>query len=177
VLNLLKSPAQMTRPRIPDGTRIYTIGDVHGRADLLSELFIRIDTHLGNCPSPRPVHVLLGDYIDRGPNSRGVLDLLINRRRQHTTLCLKGNHETYVPELLSDPSVLNSWRLFGGLSTLMSYGLIPPLNPTSAEHEELAEALRRAIPESHLKFFGGLPLTFTCGDFFSPMPVCGLVCP
>jgi serine/threonine protein phosphatase 1 len=146
--------------------RIYAIGDVHGRADLLSELFIRIDSDLQNRPSPQPVEVLLGDYVDRGPNSRGVLDLLINRRRQHTTLCLSGNHESYVAEFLSDPSVLNSWRQFGGLNTLMSYGLTPSLNPTSAEHEELAEALRRAIPESHLKFLGSLPLTFTCGDFF-----------
>jgi serine/threonine protein phosphatase 1 len=146
--------------------RIYAIGDVHGRADLLSELFFRIDAHLQNHPLNRAVQVFLGDYVDRGPNSRGVLDLLIDRRRQHSTLCLKGNHETYVGQFLNDPSALANWKQIGGLSTIMSYGITPSLNPTSAESEKLAVAFRHAIPASHLKFLSGLPLTFTCGDFF-----------
>ena len=146
--------------------RVYTIGDVHGRADLLSELFARIDTHLRVNPSPLPVQVLLGDYIDRGPDSRGVLDLLIRRRRQHRMLCLKGNHETYVAEFLSDPPALANWRQIGGLSTIVSYGVTPSLNGGSAEHNAIAQAFRQAIPEPHMKFLGGLPLTYTCGDFF-----------
>ena len=61
------------------GVRIYAIGDVHGRADLLEQVFTRIDTHIAAHPVDRPIQVLVGDYIDRGPNSREVLDRLIER--------------------------------------------------------------------------------------------------
>ena len=64
--------------RIPEGVSIYAIGDVHGRSDLLDRLFSRIDDDLVANPVPRPIHVFLGDYIDRGPDSYGVLDRLVS---------------------------------------------------------------------------------------------------
>jgi serine/threonine protein phosphatase 1 len=153
-------------PRLPAGVRIYAIGDVHGRADLLDQIFTRIDAHIASHPIVRPVQVLVGDYIDRGPNSRQVLDRLIEREATHEMVLLKGNHETFVFEFLRNPSILTSWSQFGALETLMSYGLKPSLNADAATQKELAAALQATLPKSHLGFLGGLQSSFGCGDFF-----------
>src|SRR6516225_8226778 len=82
-----------TRARLPDGIRIYAGGDVHGRSDLLDRVFCQIDRDLEKHPTPRAIEVFLGDYIDRGPDSLGVLDRLLERRQVREVACLKGNHE------------------------------------------------------------------------------------
>ena len=154
------------RPRLPDGTRIYAFGDVHGRADLLQQMFTVIDVDLARNPVNRSIEVFLGDYIDRGPYSNLTLDLLIERSRRRETVCLKGNHEAYFLELLSDPSKLDGWQQFGGFQTMMSYGILPPPNPDKAERLELIRKFRKAIPERHLTFLQNLKTSFVCGDFF-----------
>jgi serine/threonine protein phosphatase 1 len=164
--NVLTSKVQAARPRIPDGERIYAVGDVHGRADLLSALLGRIDADLTAHPIAQSVQVFLGDYIDRGPHSRAVLDLLIARRRRHVMLCLKGNHETYAAQFLSNPAVLSDWKHIGGMDTLLSYGVVPSAKDGRREQEATAEAFRRALPDSHRDFISGLALSFSCGDFF-----------
>ncbi len=146
--------------------RIYAIGDVHGCADLLDLMFARIDAHISAHPIGRPVQVLVGDYIDRGPNSRGVLDRLIERAKSNEMVLLKGNHEAFIIEFLRDPSMLQSWGQMGGLETLMSYGLTPPLNAEPSTQKELAIALQAALPKPHLSLLGGLQLSFSCGEFF-----------
>src|ERR1700683_1902874 len=93
--------------RVPEGVRVYAIGDVHGRADLLAEMFARIDDSLADFSAAKAIHIFLGDYVDRGPQSRQVLDLLIARRRQYNAVCLKGNHEGYLVEFLKHPAVLD----------------------------------------------------------------------
>ena len=150
---------------LPEGTRIYVVGDVHGRADLLERAFFRIDADLAGWQG-KSVHVFLGDYIDRGPDSRDVIDLLIARRLEHDAVLLKGNHETFVAEFLQNPATLSEWRQFGGLETLMSYGLRPSLKPDMTEQRELAAALGERLPEMHRQFLKSLALSFTCGDFF-----------
>lgn len=152
--------------RLPDGTRIYAVADIHGRFDLLDQLFGRIDLDLERRPIQRAIQVFLGDYIDRGPASREVLDRLIERSRTHEMVFLKGNHETFVYEFLENPAVLGEWRRFGGLETLLSYGLKPVLNPTPAEQMELAHTFANVLPESHLQFLKALKPWFSCGDFF-----------
>lgn len=155
------------RPRLlPEGVRVYAIGDVHGCADLLDEVFRRIDADVAAHPVARPLQILMGDYIDRGPNSRGVLDRLILRARTHEMVLLKGNHETFILEFLRNPSMLQSWSQMGGLETLMSYGLTPSLNADAAARQELARGLRAAVPKLHLNLLGGLPLSFSCGEVF-----------
>ncbi|MCI0599488.1 MAG: metallophosphoesterase, partial [Beijerinckiaceae bacterium] len=74
-------------PALPDGVRIYAVGDVHGRADLLRQLFARIDHDLKVRPGEQIIHVFLGDYIDRGKDSAAVLDLLIGRGETHRLVC------------------------------------------------------------------------------------------
>lgn len=165
MFSLLRSRTAVP-PRLPEGIRIYALGDIHGRADLLYDLFTVIDADLARSPIGRPIEVFLGDYIDRGPYSCQTLDLLIERSRSRETVFLKGNHEAYFLEVLNDASKIGDWRQFGGLQTLMSYGLNPPFSPTTAEQSELVNALLEVMPANHLPFLRGLKPSFTCGDFF-----------
>ena len=154
------------RPRIPKGIRIYAIGDIHGRADLLSETLQRINSSLAKSPATNPIQIFLGDYIDRGPASREVIDQLIKRGRKHRSVFLKGNHETYVHAFVTNPSVIRDWRYLGGLETLMSYNVTPSLSSDAAMEASLAVKFNRALPESHREFLGSLKPSFACGDFF-----------
>jgi len=163
---LFSAPAAPARPAVPEGVRIYAIGDIHGRADLLDRAFARIDEDLERRPVAQAIQVFLGDYVDRGPESAGVLERLIVRGQTHETLCLKGNHELYLLEFLENPSILKVWGQYGALTTLHSYGLKPTLNAGPEEQTNLAAALRQTMPESHLQFLAQLPLSFTCGDFY-----------
>jgi serine/threonine protein phosphatase 1 len=153
-------------PSVPAGTRIYAIGDVHGRADLLISLFERIDADLIADPIERPIQVFLGDYIDRGPASREVIERLIARKASHETVCLKGNHETFALEFLDDPGVLEDWRRWGGLETLLSYGVVSPGFSGLTDLDRLCTALNRAMPAEHVGFLANLETTYECGDYF-----------
>jgi serine/threonine protein phosphatase 1 len=166
MLGLLRSRRIVRKPRLPDGVRVYAVGDIHGRADLLKEMFAVIDADMARNPMDRAIEIFLGDYIDRGPYSRQTLDLLIARSRSRETVCLKGNHEAYCLEVLRDPAKLEAWRQFGGLQTLMSYGIKPSLNPSAAEQPGLIRALIEAMPRDHLRFLQDLKPSFLCGDFF-----------
>jgi serine/threonine protein phosphatase 1 len=165
VWNSRSSQNKRAAPRLPDGLRIYAIGDIHGCADLLEALLLQIDLDCTLHPSRRPIVVFLGDYIDRGPASREVLDLLLGCERTRETIFLRGNHDTFVHRFLSQPAVLDEWRLCGGLETLVSYGLEPSINPDFPEQTRLAKELAKSIPKRHLKFLESLGLSFNCGDF------------
>ena len=166
MLRFLRSRRTKTQPGLPDGIRIYAVGDIHGRADLLEQMFALIDADLASSPVSRSLEVYLGDYVDRGPYSGDTLDLLIERSRIRECVFLKGNHEAYLLEVLRDPTKLEDWRQFGGLETLMSYGIQPSLNPDAAEQTELIRKLIKAMPGRHLKFLRSLQPSFVCGDFF-----------
>lgn len=153
-------------PRVPEGVRIYAIGDIHGRMDLLDPLLKHIDLDLAKNPTPHVIEVFLGDYVDRGPSSREVLDRLVERSRTHRTIFLKGNHETLLTRFVTAPSILNDWQRVGGLETLISYGIMPPLNPGAPAQAGLAVAFDQALPDSHRKFLGDLKTSFVCGDYF-----------
>jgi len=154
------------KPKLPDGLRIYAVSDIHGRADLLQDVFAAIDYHLAHAGPARALHVFLGDYIDRGPASRETIDLLIDRSRRHQSVFLKGNHEAFMFEVLQDAGRLDAWKQYGGLQTLMSYGLVPSIKPDRDEQSELVYALRQSLPDNHRQFFANLRPSFVCGDFF-----------
>ena len=134
----LASKVSGTRPSVPLGRRVYAVGDIHGRADLLAAVFRRIDHDLKARPAAKTVQVFLGDYIDRGPHSRQVIDLLLARQREHEVELLKGNHEACAVQFLSDPTVLSQWRLIGGVNTLLSYGVIPKGRNNPQSQQEVA---------------------------------------
>lgn len=156
---------EVDSPKLPSGSRVYAVGDVHGRADLLQEVFVKIDSHREAHPIANTHEVMLGDYVDRGPSSFDVIELL-SRRVQGGTICLKGNHEAFLLEFLRDPTILNAWQRCGGLETLMSYGLQPSMDLSPEDQERLAAALAKRLPEHHYSFLIALPLSFTLGDYF-----------
>jgi serine/threonine protein phosphatase 1 len=127
---------------------------------------MRIDDDLRARPTIDSVQIFLGDYIDRGPNSRQVIDLLIARQRRRDVLFLKGNHEDCALQFLRDPTMLPAWQSIGGVQTLLSYGVMPPPRDDPESQQKVSIALGDAMPDSHRRFIGGLGLSFTCGDFF-----------
>ena len=164
--NMLSPRPKRAQARLPKGIRVYAIADVHGRADLLDQAFRRIDADLASHPGSEIIEVFLGDYVDRGPYSREVIDLLIKRGRDRMAICLTGNHETYLSEFLSNPAAFDNWKQYGGLTTLRSYGVRGPANPKPSEQSELSLELNRRMPSSHRGFLDSLKPFFTCGDFF-----------
>jgi serine/threonine protein phosphatase 1 len=160
------SNSRNPRPRVPDGVRVYAIGDIHGRADLLDGVLDHIDSDLAEAPVSDSLEIFLGDYVDRGPDSRGVLDRLVARNLTHRMVFLKGNHETFLSQFVSKPAILGDWQRLGGLETLMSYGLTPSINADTVTQAKLATALDQAMPPSHRRFLDDLRSSFTFGDFY-----------
>ena len=112
--------------------------------------------------------VFLGDYIDRGDNSRGVVDLLITLQQRSglEVHCLKGNHEQALLEFLDDPPSGLMWAQHGGTNTLLSYGVYPPASRLRPESwDETRNAFSAALPPNHLAFFQSLDLSFSLGDY------------
>ena len=160
------SHIEAPRPRVPEGTRIYAIGDIHGRLDLLDEVLARVDADMAQHPTSNATRVFLGDYIDRGPDSKRVLDRLISCCVAQPTVCLMGNHEAYLREFLKNPDVLSVWGHYGGLDTLLSYGLVPTIETDAQEQRQLASELDKILPSNHREFLSSLRQYFICGDYF-----------
>jgi serine/threonine protein phosphatase 1 len=80
-------------------------------------------------------------------------------------VCLKGNHETLVTHFLTDPTILSQWKNVGGLTTLMSYGVVAQMSVDETGLEDLAAEFVQRFPDTHRRFVSGLPIAFTCGDF------------
>lgn len=153
-------------PSLPAGVRIYAVGDIHGRLDLLDELLARIDDDVLARPVVRPVFVFLGDYIDRGRSSRETIDRLIMRAETSECVFLKGNHEQIAISCLRDRGLFERWMRMGGLETLMSYGITPEGRSDDRQIIRLQAAFHDALPRSHFRFFRDLQGSFACGDFF-----------
>lgn len=158
------------RPRLKPGRRVYAVGDVHGRADLLGVLIARIVADLARFPVEKPELVLLGDYISRGPGSAAVLDFAIDGAAQLplATTCLKGNHEDLLLRFVDGTDLWagSVWLRFGGKAVLAAYGVEPPREtPDERQLPALADALRAAMPQRHLDFLRGLPASFERDDY------------
>ena len=167
MMSLLRSRSPKPKPKLPDGVRIYAISDIHGCAHLLKQMLRVIDADLA-CSRPRyAIEVFMGDYIDRGPDTRSTLDILVERSRRGNTVFLKGNHEAFLGDVARDPSLLDDWLRVGGVQTLMSYG-VSAREPGSQQDDPIAllEGLARAMPPEHIEFLNSLRPSFTCGDFF-----------
>jgi serine/threonine protein phosphatase 1 len=146
--------------------RLYVIGDIHGRSDLLDRMIAAISRDLEANPIAQSLTVTLGDYIDRGPDSRGVLDRLITNPFPTKFIALKGNHELMFESFLRDPSVADEWRRFGGLETLASYGIPVGSLMLGKDYDQAAEALKAAVPRSHMEFIGALRTSLLVGRYF-----------
>jgi len=149
--------------RVPDGMRLYAIGDVHGRADLLERMFSAIKADRAALPPADTRIVMLGDYTDRGPDSRGVIDMLAARMDDPSLVCLRGNHDDWLATYLTDPEQVGDHFLrWGGVETLRSYGV----TSTWRSHTELSRELQERIPLAHRNFLARLGLSHVEGDYF-----------
>ncbi len=152
--------------RGPDGMRIYAIGDVHGRRDLLEKMFRQIDAQIAlKRPADHRI-ILLGDYVDRGPDSKGVLDLIIARKKADPrVIALGGNHDFGFLQFLETPTDAYLFTEYGGSETALSYGIKTDF---SAHHLMLGarDALLRAMPPAHVDFLASMPRSVSFGDFF-----------
>ena len=157
------APSRSVAASAPADTRIYAVGDVHGRADLLSEVIERIDDDIRRRPIAHKVEVYLGDYIDRGPHSRSVIDLLAVRLVANSAVCLRGNHEAVLEGFIQDPAILEHWQQLGGMQTLASYG-VELLDGTETVND-LHRRFLSVFPRAHELFMQCLRYQFICGDF------------
>ena len=108
----------------------------------------------------------LGDYVDRGPDSRGVIERLMRNPFPTSLVALKGNHEALFESFLDDPPVAGQWRRLGGLETLHSYGVSVASLMMGKDYEKAAEALRAALPPAHLEFVRSLWTSLSVGKYF-----------
>ena len=144
-------------PSLPAGLRIYAVGDIHGRSDLLDTLLARIETDKALRPTARSLYVFLGDYIDRGSSSRETIDRLISHGETHEAVFLKGNHELLAIKGLSDSNLFDQWIRLGGLETLKSYGAAAPETSASGNQIiELQSAFHMRCHAAHFRFFRSL---------------------
>ncbi len=164
---LLRKHTKRSGPLVRQGLRVYAIGDIHGRRDLLVRLHDLILEDAASHSGDKQI-VYLGDYLDRGLDSKGVLDLLIQQPLPgFAATYLMGNHEQAVLEFLSNTAICESWLAFGGSATLHSYGVpFDVVQPTESDYRALQAAFARALPAEHLAFLQALEPSFMLDGYF-----------
>jgi serine/threonine protein phosphatase 1 len=167
--DLTATPTVAGQPaRVPPGACVYAVGDIHGRADLLEEMHRLIAEDAATLtPGTGKLVVYLGDYVDRGLESRRVVDLLINNPLEDfQAVHLLGNHDAWLLSFLVDPAIGPVWLRYGGDATMHSYGVQFGMAQDDPRlHEQLQHRLRQRIPRRHVEFLQSLELSFESGDY------------
>lgn len=160
-----RSATPQRESSVPAGTRVYAVGDVHGHSDLLAELLEHIQADrreaTGTC-----VLVFLGDYVDRGPDSRAVIERLTRPMPGFQTHFLRGNHDQVLLDFLGDPGQYRAWSDYGANETLLSYAVAPPRSDSDEELADLRDRFLRALPAHHLAFFKATRFFVQIGDYY-----------
>lgn len=157
---------QAEKPRVPEGRRIYAVGDVHGRRDLLEDLIERLKGHAAGAATTQNVLVMLGDYVDRGRDSKGVIDTLLGLDLPGwQKVFLRGNHDQAILDFLNDAQFYRAWRNFGAADTLLSYGVMPPRFENDTTIAKARDEFAEKLPPEHLNFINGLNYSHTEGDY------------
>lgn len=151
---------------LPDGLRVYAIGDIHGRLDLLDELLATIDADDSARPAARTMLVFLGDLIDRGPDSAAVLERLtkLSATRPDSRFILGNHEEVFLEAIGGDPQAVRAFCRIGGRETILSYGVTPE------EYEQLDYAgvsarIGALVPREHIAFVRGFEDMVVLGDY------------
>ena len=151
------SANEASGPPIPEGLRVYAIGDIHGRFDLLQEMAAMVRHDLKQNSAAESVEIFLGDYVDRGPQSRDVIDWLIETPPlTDERICLLGNHEDMLLKALDDAGWMSNWLSNGAEETLLSYEVKARAIGGVSGLIELQHGFRAALPGAHLEFLAGL---------------------
>lgn len=162
-VHVSRQPWRPAPGRVPAGRRVHAIGDVHGHADLLDGLLglIAAERDLG----PATL-VMLGDYVDRGPDSAEVIARLAGLAWPGLDLvCLRGNHEDFLCQFLDAPGSAAGWLECGGDRTMHSYGCVAPGRAEVLADPRRADGFRRRFPPAHRRFLDGLRPCHRLGDY------------
>ena len=133
---------------------------------MLAKAFDKIDADVATRRPERATEVFIGDYIDRGPDSAGVVEALSLRRQARACALLRGNHEATFEQFLAKPATLPTFLQLGGLPTLLSYGVKPPARPDEDAGQRIAAELQAALPATHRELLASLQTSFAIGDYF-----------
>jgi serine/threonine protein phosphatase 1 len=154
-------------PPAPGGLTLYLVGDIHGRRDLLRDMHQRIDGDKARRGGAPAREIYLGDYIDRGPSSAGVISELLDRAAHVDAVFLRGNHEQMLLDLLDGHDVLEDWLHVGGTATLLSYGVAPRLIARLVSPAAIRRQLAAALPAEHRRFYEGTQLYARLGPYLA----------
>lgn len=169
VLSFLRRADPVPAPpaaTVPAGIRIYAIGDVHGRLDLLDKLLLDIAEDDAR-RAPKSVRIIfLGDLVDRGPDSRGVIDRVLALRENDvdTTLILGNHEEVFLSALDGNLEALRFFTRIGGRETILSYGVDEEFYNT-ASLPDLQQALAARVPQSHIALLREGDDMISVGDY------------
>jgi serine/threonine protein phosphatase 1 len=153
------------RPRVSAGRRIFAVGDIHGRSDLLEQILEQIVDKAADHTASN-VLVFLGDYIDRGANSKGVIERLTSLDlTQWELIFLRGNHDQALMDFLEEPATYGAWRGFGAAETLLSYGVRPPQFYDEGAFAAARDELLEKCPDRHIEFLSSLRYLYEDGDY------------
>lgn len=168
MFNLFRKPMRHVAPKasVPSGQRFYAIGDIHGRLDLLNRLLALIDADDAQRGPADCQLIFLGDLIDRGPESAGVVERArVIAEAAPATRLLMGNHEeVFLKALGGDVQAMRFFCKIGGRETILSYG-IAESDYLRFDHEELVAAVQHAVPPSHRDFLASFSDMFVVGDY------------
>lgn len=164
---LKRAPDPAASPHaIPAGERVYAVGDIHGRRDLLDMLLAQIEADDAARGPARTTLVFLGDLVDRGADSSGVVQRLLDLSRSgRSARFLMGNHEeTFVKAARGDAAALRYLVRYGGRETVLSYG-IGTAAYNAADFDELAAMLAARVPGAHIDFIEAFEDQVAIGDY------------
>lgn len=157
----------MSAPTVPEGSIVYAIGDIHGETAKLDRLHAAIRADAARRNGAHKIAIYLGDYIDRGRDSAGVIDRLIGDTLPgFERFFLMGNHEEFLLHFLQVADMWAGWFANGGEATLESYDVdTRGAGALFAEPAVLRDELRARLPEAHRAFLEQLALYHIEGDY------------
>lgn len=161
---LLRLAARRAPAAVPPGQRVYAVGDIHGRLDLFEALVAAIDADDAALPAADTTVILLGDLIDRGPDSAGVIAAARALQARRKVRILTGNHEEMFLQSFSKIEVLRHFLRHGGRETILSYG-VSAAEYTAATLDEVQAITARAVPQADIAFLEGFEDLIEIGDY------------
>ena len=151
-------------PRVPKGTRYYVIGDIHGRLDLYEAMIDAIERDDASRKERETHIILLGDLVDRGPDSAGVIRRTRKWQKKRNVRVLAGNHEEMFLDSFEKPEVLRHFLKHGGRETILSYGM-PAGDLATMTLDDLFDAIPKTIPQKDVAYIKGFEESITAGDY------------
>ena len=162
--NLFGSRHEPHRPSVPDGTRYYVVGDIHGRLDLFEALIKAIEKDDAASPDADTHIILLGDLVDRGADSAGVIKRARKWQKKRNVRVLAGNHEEMFLQAFEKPDILRHFLKHGGRETIMSYG-VSKKQFNAMTLEELFEFLPKLISKKERDYIASFEEMIVAGDY------------